>query len=345
MIGASYQGNAGQSMDPRASKHVRTLVFRGGALGDFVLTLPLLSALTRDGHPPDLAALAPHRALALAGGLVGEPHRLDDRRWHALWSGGDLRAARAALAGVERVVVLRPVDPVEVGDRLISCGVDRVVIHDPRPPADGGVHAADHLLSAVTHEPHHAVPMLDLPRPAVRAAREQLEALVGHDRPRVLLMPGAGGERKRWPLTRFSGLAAALRAEGLGVVWILGPVEADRLRGRTHALQPSVAGAGPVQTAALCAACDVVVGNDTGTSHLAAATGSPVVALFGPTAASTWAPRGRGAVRVLRAPLHPDGDPCAEGCGPSRPARCMAAIQPADVLAATLELAASEGAG
>ena len=61
----------------------------------------------------------------------------------------------------------------------------------------------------------------------------------------------------------------------------------------------------------------VFIGNDSGIAHLAAAVGTPVVALFGPTDPRVWAPRGRD-VRVLQATE-------------------MAAIPVADVLAATLK--------
>jgi len=97
-----------------------------------------------------------------------------------------------------------------------------------------------------------------------------------------------------------------------------------------------------VETARLCAGAAVVVGNDTGTSHLAAAVGTPVVALFGPTDQALWSPRGRAPVRALRSGLHPAGEDCGEGCAPGRPARCMAAIRPVEVADAVCALA--EGA-
>ena len=57
-----------------------------------------------------------------------------------------------------------------------------------------------------------------------------------------------------------------------------------------------------VELAAMLSESARFLGNDSGITHLAAAVGVPVVALFGPSDAMTWAPRGRGGITVLKAP-------------------------------------------
>jgi len=121
------------------------------------------------------------------------------------------------------------------------------------------------------------------------------------DRPRVLIHPGAGGEAKCWPLENFLRLAGLLA----GVVFVVGPVEADRWpAGRIERLRA----AGPLLVcpklellAGAAAGAAAFVGNDSGVAHLAAAVGTPTVVLFGPTDPAHFAPVGR-AVKVLRAP-------------------------------------------
>ena len=280
---------------------VAPLVARGGALGDFVLTLPLLAALrAHHGRPVRLLADPGHGALAVDAGLARESWRLDEPRLSALWSGGDLEPVRALLGPIGAAYVLRPVDEGPITRRLQSLGAVAVTVLDPRPPPDGTRHAADHLLRAL---PPGAppVPPENLCLPAARRARGAGAPgrPPGRGRRWVVVAPGAGGEAKRWPLHLFRSLARRLERRGIFVSWLLGPVEAER--GRVGAPGPCLPLAGPSMTAALLAGADLLVGNDTGTSHLAAAAGVPVLALFGPTDPRTWAPRG-GRVRILSAP-------------------------------------------
>jgi len=104
----------------------------------------------------------------------------------------------------------------------------------------------------------------------------------------VLIHPFSGSPRKNWPLDRYRELAARLGH----VEWCAGPeddfpgaVRIDDL----YELGCWVAGA-----------C-VYIGNDSGIAHLAAAVGTPVVVLFGPTDPRVWAPRGS-KVRVIARP-------------------------------------------
>ncbi len=136
----------------------------------------------------------------------------------------------------------------------------------------------------------------------------------------VGMHPGAGaavtlqhwqGTRKRWPQERFAESAARLAKDaGCTVLLVGGPeenplkLEVQRLSGddrRVLAVSGSLS-----QTAALLSRCRLMISNDSGLMHVAAAVGTPVLALFGPTQASRTAPVGA-AHRVLRkdAPCRP----------------------------------------
>jgi len=82
-----------------------------------------------------------------------------------------------------------------------------------------------------------------------------------------------------------------------------------------------------------------VIGNDTGPLYIAAATGTPTVAVFGPTDATRLGPYGHGHARVW---AHLKCAPCRRRhC---RPLRCMEAVTPDAVLAAAAGLLGQESA-
>jgi hypothetical protein len=139
------------------------------------------------------------------------------------------------------------------------------------PPDGAGKHAADYFLEQAGGAGTAA------PRIEVATA----PAAAGH----VVLHPFSGGARKNWPFPRFEALAKQLTTLGYRVEWAACP---DRVRFENlRDLAEWLAGA------------RCFVGNDSGITHLAAAVGVPVVALFGPTDPAVWAPRGR-VVQIIR---------------------------------------------
>jgi heptosyltransferase-3 len=175
----------------------------------------------------------------------------------------------------------------------------QIVAHPPLPPPDGP-HASDWLAQAVAKvgsDPAVTPPTVAASSQEEVQARPWLERLA----PRFLAIhPGSGSPRKNWPPDRFAALAERL-ADGEAFLLVEGPADADaaapvsRLPSAVHArdLPPRVLGA-------VLARAGLYVGNDSGVSHLAAAWGAPVLALFGPTDPAQWAPVGP-RVHVLRA--------------------------------------------
>lgn len=146
-------------------------------------------------------------------------------------------------------------------------------------PAEGaGIHATDFYLEQV----RRIAPCASDGIPRIECAVEREDYAVIH--------PFSGSARKNWPLERFRAVAARLERV-MPVKWCAG--EED----------PPLPGAVRIddlyELACWLASARMYIGNDSGVTHLAAAVGTPVLALFGPTDPEVWAPRGNN-VRVGR---------------------------------------------
>lgn len=147
----------------------------------------------------------------------------------------------------------------------------------------------------VTRAPEY--PSLAPPEEAMEVWRARLEG----DGPLVGMFPGSNASSRRWPVARFAEVARALVGRGRRVV-VMGSAGERALTARVAAAAPGVVDAGgstDVQgLAALLAVCDLVVTNDTGPMHLAAAVGAPTLTLWGPSDPAEVAPQGPGHARV-----------------------------------------------
>lgn len=123
------------------------------------------------------------------------------------------------------------------------------------------------------------------------AFAESLTAAVAPARPRVLLCPGAAtkGAAKLWPTDRFAALADHLASKHGAAVLLAGaPAERPLLddvarQTRTPTINLLDHDVDLRKLKAVCRRIDLVVANDTGARHVAAAMGTPVISLFGPT--------------------------------------------------------------
>jgi heptosyltransferase-3 len=142
---------------------------------------------------------------------------------------------------------------------------------DALPPAGEKVHAADFFLQQA------GCTGVAVPRIPTRPAPPGDFAVIH---------PFSGSPRKNWPLERLRALAQRL---GMPVRWCAGPEEQ---------LENAVRIDNLFELACWLATARLYIGNDSGITHLAAAVGIPVVAIFGPTDPAVWAPRGE-RVRIV----------------------------------------------
>jgi lipopolysaccharide heptosyltransferase II len=121
----------------------------------------------------------------------------------------------------------------------------------------------------------------------------------------AVLAPAAAFEAKRWPAKRFAAVADYLsRTFALSSVVIAGPGQEQVAREVCDAAQSkpiAVTGLDLKQLIALMALSRLYVGNDSGPMHIAAATGRPLVAVFGPSNSTVWHPWTDAPYRVVEA--------------------------------------------
>jgi len=153
----------------------------------------------------------------------------------------------------------------------------------------------------------------------------------------VAMNVSARWQTKRWPPASFAEVAARLQQEGFGaVVMIGGPDErADIAEVNRRMKTPAIDLAGATTVGllpALLSRASLLITNDSGPMHVAAAVGIPIVALFGPTSAARTGPYGVGhAVLSGNVPC----SPCfSRTCHNTVPLECLTMVSPQQVLAA-----------
>jgi len=137
--------------------------------------------------------------------------------------------------------------------------------------------------------------------------RDLAARLLPHGAPIIGLGPTANWTGKVWPPDRFAALFHDLAAGPMpgaraAIFAGPGPQEAALAAPLLHALPDAIDLTGRLElaeAAACLARCALFVGNDSGLMHLAAASGTPTLGLFGPTPAAEYAPAGRFAATVL----------------------------------------------
>jgi heptosyltransferase-3 len=274
---------------------LKILVLRGGALGDLILTLPALREIRR-AYPDariELRGVFPQGKLATPE-YVDRVERVDAAELAPLFVDEELpQSLRDRLNRFDLAVSFFADSSSVITRNLIRAGV-RTVVGGPKR-SSAATHAVYYLASVL--EPlgltlSDPVPALAVgPRPA-RAAR-------------LAFHPGSGSPQKNWPVARWVELIRQCESLFEDFLLIGGETDGDVVRAfLAHSdcrRLKTLLGEDLVELSGALNACTAFAGHDTGVSHLAAAVGTPTIALFGPTNPNVWAPLGRH-VQVIRAP-------------------------------------------
>jgi ADP-heptose:LPS heptosyltransferase len=283
-------------------KRPKILVARGGALGDFILTLPVLAALRRrfPEHELHILGYPAIASLAVAGGLADGVTSLESPALAGFFARDAVLPAQMTkyFAGFE-LIVSYICDPEQIFQGHVSrCGAARFIAGPHRPDESLKLHAAEALL-----RPLEALGVRGAdPRPRLVLPG----AVQPPKRARLAIHPGSGGEQKNWPESKWAAFLPLLAEESQwDFLLIAGEAEGARA-GRLASVLPSsrldLAQNLPlVELAQRMRACRAYIGHDSGVTHLAAALDLPGLVLWGPSSEAVWRPLS-GTLRLLRGP-------------------------------------------
>lgn len=276
----------------------KILVIRGGAIGDFILTLPAIAALRQQFPDAQLEVLGyPHIAqLALAGSLVDRVQPIEARALAGFFArNGELSEDLRDYFSEFNIVVSYLFDPDEVFQtNVLRCLRGQFIAGPHRPDESQRIHATEVYLKPLERLAIFAAD--PIPRLTVHAAHHKQRTLALH--------PGSGSELKNWPNSKWVQLLPQLiESTPLNLLIVGGEAEAQRLdqlaklvpadRGAIARNLPLPELAGRLQS------CRAFVGHDSGITHLAAAVGVPTTVLWPHTNEAIWRPQGDH-VKVLR---------------------------------------------
>jgi heptosyltransferase-3 len=286
----------------------RILVIRGGAIGDFILTLPALKAL-RDAHPHAHFEILGYKHIAV----------LTENRFYAQAVRSIEYGPLASFFTKNAALPLEPSNYFASFDLIVSYLYDPDEIFENnlrragaknilRGPAkiDNRSHAARQLAKPLSEIGIYVDDWTERIYPSSEDRHVALKFLENCARPIIALHPGSGSETKNWPVQNWidtgSYLLSSKEFSG-SIVVVSGEADENQI-GRLKPIwrNERVRFARNLPLPHLVAVLEqsIFVGHDSGISHLAAAAGAKCILLFGPIDPAVWAPMNEN-VRVIRA--------------------------------------------
>jgi heptosyltransferase-3 len=279
----------------------RILVIRGGAIGDFILTLPALKVL-RDAYPhahieilgyKHIAGLAENRFYAQAVRSI-EYGPLST----FFVKNAELPSELVTYFAGFDLLISYLYDPDGIFEsNLRRCGVELLI----RGPAKigKGEHAARQLARPMQELGLAVEDLAAKVYPSSEDRQRAQELLRDLPRPLVVFHPGSGSKKKNWPLENWinigNGLLGLDDFQG-SLVIVSGEADEDQVRSlraiwKNERVQ--FARSFPLPELAALFENAIFVGHDSGISQLAAAAGADCILLFGPSDPEVWAPKGK----------------------------------------------------
>lgn len=285
----------------------RILVVRGGAIGDFILTLPAIRALRHANPAAQIEILAHKQIAALA------ENRFYAQRVRSIESAelsrffvrnGELPSELTTYFSQFDLIVTYLYDPNQIFETNLQRSRARKIVRGPAK-IDNSSHATRQLARPVEELGILITDFAPKIFPS-KQDRHRAEAFLGGlTPPLIALHPGSGSAQKNWPLQNWIELGNHLLGNfGASLVIISGESDESQTRQLEKIWpDPRVRFAKNLPLTDLAAVLEntIFIGHDSGISHLAAATGARCILLFGPTDPAVWAPLNHNA-QIIHAP-------------------------------------------
>ncbi len=286
----------------------RILVIRGGAIGDFLLTLPALKTL-RESRPDSHIEILGYKHIAEVTENRFYAQAVRSIEYGALSrffaNNLELPSELTCYFRSFDLIVTYLYDPDRIFEtNLRRCGVRHLVCGPPKIVQTDG-HAARQLARPIEEL---GLRVVDLAEKIFLSDADRefgRDFIHGLPKPLITVHPGSGSKEKNWPLRNWMALFSAQPAydkERTSLIIVSGEADTAETAQLEDAWRnPNVRFAKNLPLPHLAAVLEhsIFIGHDSGISHLAAAAGANCILLFGPTNPNLWAPRNQN-VQVIR---------------------------------------------
>ena len=307
------------------SHQMRILVIRRGAIGDVIITLPTFGIL-REYHPDAYIQVIgngeyweiAHKRYYVDAMSAGETKLIPE-----LYSkdGKPSKEITDYFSSFDLILAYINDPKRIVKENLKRIGGKRILVCPPFPKGDD-LHAADYTALILREigldvnpplfpKVHLRSEDLDFASQSLSSLIETVETHCNASlqtefrssiayKPLVAIHPRTYGI-KGWAIEKFISIGKWIENTlGGKSIWLLGPAEEENLKliKSNFTSSPLLYMNSLPSVAAILSFTHLYIGCDTGISHLAAAVGAPVLALFGPTNPHVWGPRGKKVVMI-----------------------------------------------
>ena len=279
----------------------RILVIRGGAIGDFILTLPALKAL-RDAYPHAHIEILGYKHIAVLAENRFYAQAVRSIEYGPLSTffakNAELPSELVTYFAGFDLLISYLYDPDGIfQSNLRRCGVELLI----RGPAkiDKGAHAARQLAQPMQELGLAVEDLAAKVYPSSEDRQRAQQFLRDLPRPLVVFHPGSGSKRKNWSLENWIDIGNGLLGSGNfrgSLIIVCGEADEDQVRQLESVWKNAQVGFAkrlPLPHLAAVLEHSIFLGHDSGISQLAAAAGANCILLFGPSDAEVWAPKGK----------------------------------------------------